>query len=703
MIPHCRPGTAEMSETMTVRLSPVAKRTALVAAAYIVGALAGLRLAVDNPNVTSVWPPTGIAVAAVMLWGPRVWPGIAAGALISNLINGAPLEASLAISIGNTLAPLIAGVLLRYLGFRPTLSRLKDVAMLMFVGGLGAMLVSATMGTIALSVTGQVEPGHHLFSAWLTWWVGDALGVMILAPVIMVFGSRGDDADVVGAHPFEAAALLAASLTIALLVFNTALPLRYVVFPMVLWGALRFRQRGAALLTVLMAGIAVIQGARAGSPFEDLSLTMRLLALHGFNVAVAMTSLSLAAVTSERLRAQTALRRAAEELEERVERRTTELQVSERRMQEAQALSHVGSFHWNIAEDRVTWTDEMYRVFGQTPQEFPATFQAYLEIVHPEDRVRIKTIVENAAATAGSYDHEYRIVRPDGEMRWVHGRGEAVLDENTGALVGLAGFCHDITERKEVEDSLRSAYENEREVARRLRALDEMKDSLLTAVSHELRTPLTVIIGVADTLERRDIPLNTDDGRYLLGRLSANARRLHKLLMDLLDLDRLNRGVLEPRPRPTHMRDLALRVLESIDMDTHHVELELDGAMLLADPAHVERILENLLINATKHTPAGTRIWVRAEAANSGTILVVEDSGPGVPPELRTVIFEPFRQGDTPSHAPGTGIGLSLVARFAHLNGGRAWLEERPGGGASFRVLLPAAPLGELSAEAGAA
>ncbi|MEX2554972.1 MAG: MASE1 domain-containing protein [Actinomycetota bacterium] len=687
-----------MTETMIKRVSPIAKRTALVAAAYMVGAIAGLQMAVDNPNVTSVWPPTGIAVAAVVLFGPRIWPGIAAGALLSNVINGAPLETALAISVGNTIAPLMAGALLRYMGFRPTLSRLKDVAVLMFVGGLGAMLVSATLGTISLSATGQIVPGHHVFSAWLTWWIGDALGVMILGPLIMVFGSRGAGTELVRDRPIEAAALLAVSLTMALLVFTTALPLRYLVFPLVLWAALRFHQRGAATLTVLMAGVALVQGTSSGSPFAGLSPTMRLLALHGFNVAVAITSLSLAAVSSERLRAQIALKKAADELEERVERRTAELRVSEQRMLEAQALSHVGSFHWNIAEDRVTWTDEMYRVFGQTPQEFPATFEGYLEIVHPDDRPRIKATIEKSVATSGSYDHEYRIVRPDGVMRWVHGRGEAVQDERTGVLVGLAGFCHDITQRKAVEDSLRSAYESEREVARRLLALDEMKDSLLTAVSHELRTPLTVIIGVADTLERRDIPLNTDDGRYLLSRLSANARRLHKLLMDLLDLDRLNRGVLEPRPRPTPLRDLALRILESLDMgDAHRVNLELNGAVLLADPSHVERILENLLINASKHTPAGTQIWVRAEPNGSGTVLVVEDAGPGVEPDLRSVIFEPFRQGDTPSHAPGTGIGLSLVARFAHLNGGRAWLEERPGGGASFRVLLPSAPVGELS------
>jgi two-component system, NtrC family, sensor histidine kinase GlrK len=134
-----------------------------------------------------------------------------------------------------------------------------------------------------------------------------------------------------------------------------------------------------------------------------------------------------------------------------------------------------------------------------------------------------------------------------------------------------------------------------------------------------------------------------------------------------------------------------LRVLEVLEVERHPVAIDVKPTTLLVDPAHVERVVENLIMNAVKHTPAGTRIRVRTENGQGAITLIVEDEGPGVPIELRDAIFEPFTQGETPSHAPGTGIGLSLVAKFARLNGGQAWVEERPGGGSSFRVVFPAA------------
>jgi signal transduction histidine kinase len=110
------------------------------------------------------------------------------------------------------------------------------------------------------------------------------------------------------------------------------------------------------------------------------------------------------------------------------------------------------------------------------------------------------------------------------------------------------------------------------------------------------------------------------------------------------------------------------------------------------DAAKVERIVENLLANAARHAPDATGIWVSATASDGGVLITVEDNGPGVPPELRAAVFEPFRQGpDRSQHSPGVGIGLSLVARFAEIHGGRAWVEDRAGGGASFRVFLPGA------------
>jgi signal transduction histidine kinase len=200
---------------------------------------------------------------------------------------------------------------------------------------------------------------------------------------------------------------------------------------------------------------------------------------------------------------------------------------------------------------------------------------------------------------------------------------------------------------------------------------------------------LTSILGLALTLERHN--LEPDDETDLLARLSANARKLDRLLKDLLDIDRLNRGILTPQFRPMDIGALVRRTVEGMEtLGGRHVLVESDAIVIPMDPPKVERIVENLVANAAKHTSSDSGIWVRVVQERDGALIVVEDDGAGVPEELRDDIFEPFRQGPTESrHAPGTGIGLSLVARFAELHGGRAWVEEREGGGASFRVFLP--------------
>lgn len=223
-----------------------------------------------------------------------------------------------------------------------------------------------------------------------------------------------------------------------------------------------------------------------------------------------------------------------------------------------------------------------------------------------------------------------------------------------------------------------------------LRTLNDVKDTLLHAVSHDLRGPIAAIVGSAQSLERRDLlQIDRTDEDALVDGILQSGRRLEQMVGDLLDLERLDRGLVEPDREPTDLTALVARVVEEApyaDRHTIHVE-SLEPIEMDVDAGKVERIVDNLLVNAVKHTPHGTPIHARVECSGGGALVSVEDEGPGVPDEIKRAVFQPFRQG-AGVHS-GAGIGLSLVARFAELHGGRAWVEDRPGGGAAFRVFLP--------------
>lgn len=279
-------------------------------------------------------------------------------------------------------------------------------------------------------------------------------------------------------------------------------------------------------------------------------------------------------------------------------------------------------------------------------------------------------------------------------------RGQAGLeglDESTEVPLMASIFVAMVWHARRRHAAMRQtehSLERERDAVERLRAMDEVKNTFLQAVSHDLRTPLTAILGFALTLQKEEeLGLSGEDRRELAARLAANARRLNRLVSDLLDLDRLQRGAIEPTMRPTDVGGLARSILEGLEaLPRDRIQADLESVVVPIDPAKVERILENLLVNASKHTPPDSHIWLRVLAQEAGVLIVVEDDGPGVPEEFRKTIFEPFRQGpEGQGPSPGVGIGLSLVARFAELHRGRAWMQERDGGGASFRVYLPGA------------
>ena len=216
-----------------------------------------------------------------------------------------------------------------------------------------------------------------------------------------------------------------------------------------------------------------------------------------------------------------------------------------------------------------------------------------------------------------------------------------------------------------------------------------MKNAFLMAISHELRTPLTAVSGYAALLHEDIGKMPLDQAKDFADRIQRAAKRLERLMLDLLDLERMSRGVVEAHRSQTDMRRLVDLVLTQLDTQ-RTVKVDIGpGIEANVDAALLERVVENLVVNAIKHTPHGTPIWVTAKLKHEEVILAVEDAGRGVPKKLRATIFEPFEQGDVPSHSPGTGVGLALVSQFAKLHGGRAWVTDRRGGGASFRVALP--------------
>ena len=332
---------------------------------------------------------------------------------------------------------------------------------------------------------------------------------------------------------------------------------------------------------------------------------------------------------------------------------------------------------------------QIEEITGVTAQEWIDDPELWLTMMPQEDRAEVERTYLEAIAARVAWKAEYRVNTRDGRTIWVHDETTFVTDAD-GEPLFLQGVLMDITERKLAEQALRESERRERDAAERLRALDEMKNTFLAAVSHELRSPLTSILGLSITLERAP-EMQAHDRDDLLRRLAFNARKLDRLLKDLLDIDRLNRGIVEPQYRTVDVEALIRDCVESLDASAGRaIELDLSPLVLRLDPPKLERIVENLVTNAVRHTPSSCRIWVRMVAVDGGALLTVEDDGPGVPPEIRDEIFEPFRQGPTASsHSPGTGVGLSLVARFAELHNGRAWVEDRPGGGAAFRVFLP--------------
>jgi len=334
---HGTPAT-ELS-VMSVPLARRLVRLLVIAAAYYIGARLGLGLSLVGNDVTPLWPPTGVAVAALVVIGRSYWPAVAVAALAVNLpISASPLAAAVT-AVGNTLAPVVAVTLLQRVGFRRQLDRQRDAVAIVFLGALASMLVSATIGSATLLASGSITSAQ-LPAAWAVWWTGDAMGVLAVTPFLLCLPLFWEQRRWPLRQWLEGAAVLAASTAVIAAASVTELPVLFLTLPVLGWAAWRLQLRGAAPAALIASLLATWSAAQMIGPFKGMTLVGQMVTLQTFNACVALTSFFLAALVSERLQTAAALRAATTELERRVEHRTAQLSAANTRLvQEVQERS----------------------------------------------------------------------------------------------------------------------------------------------------------------------------------------------------------------------------------------------------------------------------------------------------------------------------------------------------------------------------
>lgn len=328
----------------------------------------------------------------------------------------------------------------------------------------------------------------------------------------------------------------------------------------------------------------------------------------------------------------------------------------ERQFAEVQRLAQLGSWEWDVARNVVTWSDEMYRMYGVDPGSFEATYEAFIGAVHPDDREMVDQTVQRAYGECASYAFDHRLVRPDGTVRWLHGRGNVIADEQ-GAVQRLYGVAVDITERRRSEDYLRE---------------------FITNASHELRTPASAISQAAHLLQ--DVRLPADDREATLVALARQADRLHELTTSLLDLAALDRGpafvMLEPVRLASALRAAvaAAPIIDGLRIDVA------DDLVVMADESRLERVFVNLLANACSH--GGPNVVISATSRDDEVVVEVSDDGPGVAEAFQHDLFAPFATGRVVGG--GSGLGLAIVRQMMSTFGGSVSYRRAESGGAEF-------------------
>lgn len=363
---------------------------------------------------------------------------------------------------------------------------------------------------------------------------------------------------------------------------------------------------------------------------------------------------------------------------------------SERRLAHAQALARIGIFEWDATASRMFWSDIMYEIVGLPADTPPLTLSQFLLLIRPESRDLVGSTFRRLLASGGKYNHEYEIVRPDGETRAVRTEIEAVLDDD-GAVTRILGSVHDQTSVKRVEAALRHAKETAVNASR-------AKSEFLANISHELRTPLNAVIGFSEVMIQEVFgPVGNERYRDYAGDIRQSGLHLLGVINDLLDYSKVEAGRLELHLEdisPAAILDKCTRMMRQ-RAEAENLTLVTDNgdaatSVVQGDDRKITQVVLNLLSNAIKFTPAGGVIRLSIREAGDGVDIIVADSGIGMSAKDIDLALSPFGQVDSSFNREyaGTGLGLPLSKSLVELHGGTMMIDSAPGKGTTFTVHL---------------
>jgi signal transduction histidine kinase len=661
----------------------------VLAVIYHLAVRVGLMMAYVQANTSPVWPPTGIGLAALLIFGFRLWPGISLGVLIGSLLTGAPFSLALGITIGNTLEALVAVYLFKkYVGLHNAIDRIQDVVGLVLVS-LACTTIGASIGTVTLMLTGN-GAWQSFWAIWVTWWIGDLLGALVVAPVLLTWIPLRYTRINLRTY-LEAGILLLVLAGVTWFVFSS-LPLSgvfhqamiYVIFPFVIWAALRFGQRGATIAIFLVSGIAIWGTSQGLGPFSLETKNNGLVLLQTFTAVVALTGLILAAATIER-------RKTADALQHRVEDLAT-LNDSSKTFLDSFEITSIFNIICRMAVTRLG-LDAAWIETGEDANSTPATVYGipansiislkavWQDFDTQEDSLDpvLKTLSDISDSPRGEKNpyQSYAVFplvfsnRLIGTLRLVSKREDYFKKDNQVLMQSYANLAAVAIQNSLLLDEIRRNNRQLHGLSQRLMKVQEEERLNLSRELHDesgqLLTALTVQLGLLDrNVDQPDsLRRRIDEIKNTTNTIQEN---LHKLAVNLrpASLDHLGLVTTLRQYIAEFNRQYDIPVdFETVGMEGRRLGIDLETALF--------RIIQESLTNVILHSHA-TRVDVLLNLHNQHVVTIIEDDGIGFL-----------------DNSPGLEehLGLFGMRERIEMLGGTFTIESSPGKGTTVRAEVP--------------